>query len=200
MTTLVAIKDEENFVLAADTRITGSDTRITGNMCKLYSTEGKQPTFMGFAGHVSSMLSVTSAIQELNLHSISHWMSVPAIYQTLLVIHGSLVNTHYLNAANEEDEGMFLSSGLNMLVVNNTGIYLVLSQREVIKAHSSFMCSGSGELLATGYINCALDSKRTIMSSQFLKKLFASVSQSDLATSPQFDTMHSKELKWDAKN
>ena len=146
MTTLVAVRKNDEIAIAADSLTTLGDTRLSAEFDrtseKIVHYKGSH---IGLCGSAAHQLVFESLLAK---HSDLDFSTKAAIFETFSKLHPILKEQHFLNPKEEEDDP-YESSQLTALVVNSSGIFGVYSMREVFE-FDKFWSIGSGRDFALG--------------------------------------------------
>jgi ATP-dependent HslUV protease subunit HslV len=146
MTTLVAVRKNDEIVIAADSLTTFGDTRLPADFDsssdKIVQHKG---TYVGLCGSAAHQLVFQSLLAK---HDDLDFSGKFAIFETFRKLHPILKEQHFLNPKEEEDDP-YESTQITALVVNAHGIFGVYSMREVFE-YTKFWAIGSGREFALG--------------------------------------------------
>lgn len=183
MTTVIGYQTlKTTYVIAADTKLSSSQSYI-GNANKIFSFGRKNnTTYIGASGHYTALLALQHELKYADAKFLNGWNSVEEIYERLIQLHAAFKERHF-NFLAENDDSQFESSRFSSIVVNKSGIYSTLTEREVIK-HSYHAAIGSGSNYALGI----LDYNSCKTSEIDLSSLFQTVSKYDPQTGSNYQT------------
>jgi ATP-dependent HslUV protease subunit HslV len=146
MTTLVAVRKNDEITIAADSLTTFGDTRLSAQFDK---TSDKivhyDGTHIGLCGSAAHQLVFQSLLAK---HDDLDFSNKAAIFETFRKLHPILKEQHFLNPKEEEDDP-YESTQITALVANEHGIFGVYSMREVFE-YTRFWAVGSGREFALG--------------------------------------------------
>jgi len=146
MTTLVAVRKNDEIAIAADSLTTFGDTRLSAEFDrtseKIVQYKG---TYIGLCGSAAHQLVFESLLAS---HSELDFSNKAAIFETFRKLHPILKEQHFLNPKEEEDDP-YESTQVTALVANENGIFGVYSMREVFE-YSRYWSVGSGREFALG--------------------------------------------------
>jgi ATP-dependent protease HslVU (ClpYQ) peptidase subunit len=146
MTTLVAVRKNDEITIAADSLTTFGDTRLSAEFDK---TSEKivhyKGTHIGLCGSAAHQLVFESLLAS---HGDLDFSNKAAIFETFRKLHPILKEQHFLNPKEEEDDP-YESTQVTALVANEHGIFGVYSMREVFE-YSRYWAVGSGREFALG--------------------------------------------------
>jgi ATP-dependent HslUV protease, peptidase subunit HslV len=146
MTTLVAVRKNDEIAIAADSLTTFGDTRLPAHFDrssdKIVHYKG---TYIGLCGSAAHQLVFQSLLAKQNDLDFSN---KAAIFETFRRLHPILKEQHFLNPKEEEDDP-YESTQVTALVANEHGIFGVYSMREVFE-YTQFWAVGSGREFALG--------------------------------------------------
>ena len=146
MTTLVAVRKNDEIASAADSLTTFGDTRLSAEYDatseKIVQYKG---TFIGLFGSAAHQLVFESLLAA---HSELDFSNKAAIFETFRKLHPILKEQHFLNPKEEEDDP-YESTQITALIANANGIFGVFSMREVFE-YTQFWAAGSGREFALG--------------------------------------------------
>jgi ATP-dependent protease HslVU (ClpYQ) peptidase subunit len=146
MTTLVAVRKNDEIAIAADSLTTFGDTRLSAEYDrtseKIVQYRG---TYIGLCGSAAHQLVFESLLAS---HTELDFSNKAAIFETFRKLHPILKEQHFLNPKEEEDDP-YESTQVTALVANENGIFGVYSMREVFE-YSRYWSVGSGREFALG--------------------------------------------------
>jgi ATP-dependent protease HslVU (ClpYQ) peptidase subunit len=146
MTTIVAVRKNDEIAIAADSLTTFGDTRLSAQFDR---TPEKiilhQGTYIGLCGSAAHQLVFESLLAKLPDLDFS---GKGAIFETFRKLHPILKEQHFLNPKEEEDDP-YESTQITALVANGHGIFGVFSMREVFE-YTRFWAAGTGREFALG--------------------------------------------------
>src|SRR6187399_440358 len=146
MTTLVAVRKNDEIAIAADSLTTFGDTRLSADYDrtseKIVHYKGNYIGLCGSAAHQLVFESLLAAHGDLD------FSNKLAIFETFRKLHPILKEQHFLNPKEEEDDP-YESTQVTALVANEHGIFGVYSMREVFE-YTRFWAVGSGREFALG--------------------------------------------------
>ena len=146
MTTLVAVRKNDEVAIAADSLTTFGDTRLSAEFDrtpeKIVHYKG---THIGLCGSAAHQLVFESLLKQ---NPDFDFGSRLAIFESMRKLHPILKDQHYLNPKEEEDDP-YESTQVTALVANEHGIFGVYSMREVFE-YTRFWAIGSGKEVALG--------------------------------------------------
>jgi ATP-dependent protease HslVU (ClpYQ) peptidase subunit len=154
MSTIVAVKTEEEVVLAADSLSSYGTTRLSSKFdaapSKIFQAKDSYIGVVGSAAHFLVLRDLlTSSEDDYSLTSIE------GIFSAFRKIHPILKKEYFLKTE-EEDESPYESSQMDILIANETGIFGVHSLREVF-SYQHFWATGSGWTFALGAMHTHLN-------------------------------------------
>jgi ATP-dependent protease HslVU (ClpYQ) peptidase subunit len=146
MTTLVAVRKNDEIAIAADSLTTFGDTRLSAQYDqtpdKIVQYRGNYIALCGSAAHQLVFQSLLAKHGDLDFSNKA------AIFETFRKLHPILKEQHFLNPK-EEDDDPYESTQVTALVANEHGIFGVYSMREVFE-YTQFWAIGSGREFALG--------------------------------------------------
>jgi ATP-dependent HslUV protease, peptidase subunit HslV len=146
MTTLVAVRKNDEIAIAADSLTTFGDTRLSAQYDRTSDKIVRyQGTFIGLCGSAAHQLVFESLLAK---HNDLDFSNKAAIFETFRKLHPILKEQHFLNPKEEEDDP-YESTQITALVANEHGIFGVYSMREVFE-YTKFWAVGSGREFAIG--------------------------------------------------
>jgi len=146
MTTLVAVRKNDEIAIAADSLTTFGDTRLTAQYDRTPEKIVRyKETYIGLCGSAAHQLVFESLLKK---HSDLDFSSKGSIFETFRKLHPILKEQHFLNPKEEEDDP-YESTQITALVANRDGIFGVYSMREVFE-YTKFWAVGSGREFALG--------------------------------------------------
>ena len=146
MTTLVAVRKNDEIAIAADSLTTFGDTRLAAQHDRSYEKIVRyQDNYIGLCGSAAHQLVFESLLARQGELDFSNKL---AIFETFRKLHPILKEQHFLNPK-EEDDDPYESTQITALVANRNGIFGVYSMREVFE-YSQFWAAGSGREFALG--------------------------------------------------
>jgi ATP-dependent protease HslVU (ClpYQ) peptidase subunit len=157
MTTLVAVRKNDEIVIAADSLTTFGDTRLSAEFDK---TPDKiiqyKGTYIGLCGSAAHQLVFVSLLAK---HADLDFSNKAGIFETFRKLHPILKEQHFLNPKEEEDDP-YESTQITALVANVHGIFGVYSMREVFE-YTRFWAAGTGREFALGAMHSQYNRLRT---------------------------------------
>ena len=153
MTTLVAVRKNDEIAIAADSLTTFGDTRLSAQFDKTPEKIVRyKGSYIGLCGSAAHQLVFESLLAK---HTDLDFSNKPAIFETFRKLHPILKEQHFLNPKEEEDDP-YESTQVTALVANEHGIFGVYSMREVFE-YTRYWAVGSGREFALGamYANYA---------------------------------------------
>jgi ATP-dependent HslUV protease subunit HslV len=173
MTTLVAVRKNDEIAIAADSLTTFGDTRLSAQYDrtpdKIVQYRG---TYIGLCGSAAHQLVFQSLLAK---HGDLDFADKAAIFETFRKLHPILKEQHFLNPKEEEDDP-YESTQVTALVANEHGIFGVYSMREVFE-YTQFWAIGSGREFALGAMHALYPRLRTA----------AAVARAGIAAGATFD-------------
>jgi ATP-dependent protease HslVU (ClpYQ) peptidase subunit len=146
MTTLVAVRKNDEIAIAADSLTTFGDTRLAAQHDRSYEKIVRyQDNYIGLCGSAAHQLVFESLLARQGELDFSNKL---AIFETFRKLHPILKEQHFLNPK-EEDDDPYESTQITALVANRNGIFGVYSMREVFE-YTQFWAVGSGREFALG--------------------------------------------------
>jgi ATP-dependent protease HslVU (ClpYQ) peptidase subunit len=146
MTTLVAVRKNNEIVIAGDSLTTFGDTRLSAQFDR---TPDKilryQDTYIALCGSAAHQLVFQSLLAKQGPLDFS---TKAGIFETFRKLHPILKEQHFLNPKEEEDDP-YESTQVTALVANEHGIFGVYSMREVFE-YTRFWAVGTGREFALG--------------------------------------------------
>ena len=158
MTTLVAVRKNDEIVIAADSLTTFGDTRLSAEFDRTPDKIVRyRDTYIGLCGSAAHQLVFQSLLAK---HARPRLLRTrPAIFETFRKLHPILKEQHFLNPKEEEDDP-YESTQITALVANAHGIFGVYSMREVFE-YTQFWAIGSGREFALGAMHALYARLRT---------------------------------------
>jgi ATP-dependent HslUV protease, peptidase subunit HslV len=157
MTTIVAVRKNDEITIAADSLTTFGDTRLTAEYDR---TPEKilhyRDTHIGLCGSAAHQLVFESLLAK---HADLDFSTKAGIFETFRKLHPILKEQHFLNPKEEEDDP-YESTQVTALVANAHGIFGVYSMREVFE-YTRFWAVGSGREFAIGAMHAQYPKLRT---------------------------------------
>ena len=146
MTTLVAVRKDDDIVIAADSLTTFGDLKLSASYDRSPEKIVRyRNTYLGLCGSAAHQLVFESLLKNREDLDFSGRVE---IFDTLRKLHPVLKDQHFLNPKEEEDDP-YESSQFTALIANEHGIFGVYSMREVFE-YSRFWAVGSGREFAIG--------------------------------------------------
>jgi ATP-dependent protease HslVU (ClpYQ) peptidase subunit len=146
MTTIVAVRKNDEIAIAADSLTTFGDTRLSAQYDrsseKIIHYKG---TYLGLCGSAAHQLVFQSLLAK---HNDLDFSDKAAIFETFRKLHPILKEQHFLNPKEEEDDP-YESTQITALIASANGIFGVYSMREVFE-YNHFWAVGSGREFALG--------------------------------------------------
>jgi len=153
MTTLVAVRKNDEVVIAADSLTTFGDTRLSAEFDrtseKIVHYKGSHIGLCGSAAHQLVFEHLLAKHQDLDFSNKG------AIFETFNKLHPILKEQHFLNPKEEEDDP-YESTQMTALIANPRGIFGVYSMREVFE-YTRYWAIGSGREFALGAMYAQYD-------------------------------------------
>ena len=157
MTTIVAVRKNDEITIAADSLTTFGDTRLSAQYDrtpeKILHYRGSHIGLCGSAAHQLVFESLLAKHGDLDFATKS------GIFETFRKLHPILKEQHFLNPKEEEDDP-YESTQVTALVANEHGIFGVYSMREVFE-YTRFWAVGSGREFAIGAMHALYPKLRT---------------------------------------
>jgi len=146
MTTLVAVRKNNEITIAADSLTTFGDTRLSAQFDRTPEKILRyQDTYIGLCGSAAHQLVFQSLLAKQGALDFS---TKAGIFETFSKLHPLLKEQHFLNPKEEEDDP-YESTQVTALVANENGIFGVYSMREVFE-YTRFWAVGTGREFALG--------------------------------------------------
>ena len=146
MTTLVAVRKNNEIVIAADSLTTFGDTRLPPDFDRNPDKIVRyRDTYIGLCGSAAHQLVFGNLLAS---HPALDFSTKAGIFETFRKLHPILKEQHFLNPKEEEDDP-YESTQITALVANTHGIFGVYSMREVFE-YTKFWAIGSGREFALG--------------------------------------------------
>lgn len=155
MTVLVAVRKNNQIVIAADTLVHAGttlkdvDSKVNHNKIIQY-----KDTWFAYAGASMSILMLNDALQEhgedLNFNGLSN------IYQSSLKLHKILKDNYFLMTNDGSNDQSVQDTQLHLMIANPSGIYEMTGDRNVTEI-PKFWASGSGLRFALGAMYASYD-------------------------------------------
>ncbi len=157
MTTLVAVRKNDEIAIAADSLTTFGDTRLSAEFDR---TSDKivhyKANYIGLCGSAAHQVVFQNLLAK---HDDLDFSNKAAIFETFRKLHPILKEQHFLNPKEEEDDP-YESTQISALVANEHGIFGVYSMREVFE-YTRFWAVGSGREFALGAMHAQYPKLRT---------------------------------------
>jgi ATP-dependent protease HslVU (ClpYQ) peptidase subunit len=149
MTTLVAVRKDDDIVIAGDSLTTFGDLKLSASFDRVPEKIVRyRNTYLGLCGSAAHQLVFESLLKSREDLDFSGRVE---IFDTLRKLHPVLKDQHFLNPKEEEDDP-YESSQFTALIANEHGIFGVYSMREVFE-YTRFWAVGSGREFALGAMN-----------------------------------------------
>jgi ATP-dependent protease HslVU (ClpYQ) peptidase subunit len=149
MTTLVAVRKDDDIVIAADSLTTFGDLKLSASFDRVPEKIVRyRNNYLGLCGSAAHQLVFESLLKSREDLDFSGRVE---IFDTLRKLHPVLKDQHFLNPKEEEDDP-YESSQFTALIANEHGIFGVYSMREVFE-YTRFWAVGSGREFALGAMN-----------------------------------------------
>jgi ATP-dependent HslUV protease subunit HslV len=146
MTTLVAVRKNDEIAIAADSLTTFGDTRLSAQFDRTSDKIVRyKETYIGLCGSAAHQLVFQNLLGK---HADLDFSDKAAIFETFRMLHPILKEQHFLNPKEEEDDP-YESTQITALVANEHGIFGVYSMREVFE-YTQYWAVGSGREFALG--------------------------------------------------
>lgn len=158
MSTVVAVKKENQICLAADTLTTFGETKLSAQFDQSYEKIFCfAESYIGIVGSAAHQMVLENALNKIrNNVELSDRQT---IFNTFNKLHPVLKKSYYLNPK-EEEEDAYESSRIDALIVNKSGIFGIFTLREVFE-YSRFWAIGSGSDFALGAMHALYDGNGT---------------------------------------
>src|SRR4051794_40917667 len=157
MTTLVAVRKNDEIVIAADSLTTFGDTRLPADFDSSFDKIVRHKgTYVGLCGSAAHQLVFQSLLAK---HDDLDFSGKSAIFETFRKLHPILKEQHFLNPKEEEDDP-YESTQITALIANANGIFGVFSMREVFE-YTQFWAAGSGREFALGAMHARYTQTKT---------------------------------------
>jgi ATP-dependent protease HslVU (ClpYQ) peptidase subunit len=157
MTTIVAVRKNDEIAIAADSLTTFGDTRLSAQYDrtsdKIVHYKG---TYLGLCGSAAHQLVFQNLLAK---HGDLDFSTKASIFETFRKLHPILKDQHFLNPKEEEDDP-YESTQISALVANVHGIFGVYSMREVFE-YTRYWAVGSGREFAIGAMHAQYPRLRT---------------------------------------
>ena len=149
MTTLVAVRKDDDIVIAGDSLTTFGDLKLSASFDRVPEKIVRyRNTYLGLCGSAAHQLVFESLLKSREDLDFSGRVE---IFDTLRKLHPVLKDQHFLNPKEEEDDP-YESTQITALIANEHGIFGVYSMREVFE-YTRFWAVGSGREFALGAMN-----------------------------------------------
>jgi ATP-dependent HslUV protease, peptidase subunit HslV len=153
MTTIVAVRKDDQIAIAADSLTTFGDTRLSAEFDRTPEKILRHgDTWIGLCGSAAHQLVFESLLARQGGLDFS---TKAAIFETFRKLHPVLKEQHFLNPKEEEDDP-YESTQVTALVANANGIFGVFSMREVFE-YTRFWAAGTGREFALGAMHALYD-------------------------------------------
>ena len=157
MTTLVAVRKNDEIAIAADSLTTFGDTRLPAEFDRSFDKiVHHRGTYVGLCGSAAHQLVFESLLRR---NPDLDFSTKAAIFDTFSKLHPILKEQHFLNPKEEEDDP-YESTQITALIANGFGIFGVYSMREVFE-YTQFWAAGSGREFALGAMQASYARLRT---------------------------------------
>ena len=147
MTTIVAVRKNKSACLAADSLTTCGDLKLSEKYDaysdKIFSSGKNRISMAGTPAHELVMRHLLVKHRKK-----LDFTSRDSIFASFLAMHELLKEKYFLNPK-EEDHSPYESSWMDVMIVNESGIYSVFSLREVFE-YRKFWAIGAGAEFALG--------------------------------------------------
>jgi ATP-dependent protease HslVU (ClpYQ) peptidase subunit len=155
MSTLVAVRKNNEICIAGDSLTTFGDTRLSSGYDAAHDKIHKYgDNYIGVVGSAAHALVIQSIFDDKAAHKLD-LSSRQAIFETFRALHPKLKEEYFLNPK-EDEEDAYESSRMDVIIVNAAGIFGVYSLREVFE-YSRFWALGSGSEFALGAMYALYD-------------------------------------------
>lgn len=158
MSTIVAVKKNNQVCIAADSLTTFGETKLSARHDpahdKIIQHAG---SYIGIVGSAAHQMVLGSALGKIK-NDIS-FSGRQEIFETFNKIHPVLKESFFLNPKDEDDDA-YESSHIDALIVNPSGLFGVFSLREVFE-YTRFWAIGSGADFALGAMHVLYDRLET---------------------------------------
>ena len=157
MTTIVAVRKNDEIAIAGDSLTTFGDTRLSSQYDRTPDKIVRyKDTYLGLCGSAAHQLVFQNLLAK---HGDLDFSNKGAIFETFRKLHPILKEQHFLNPKEEEDDP-YESTQISALVANVHGIFGVYSMREVFE-YTRFWAVGSGREFALGAMHAQYPRLRT---------------------------------------
>ncbi|HID80901.1 MAG TPA: MFS transporter [Chromatiales bacterium] len=154
MSTIVAVKKNNQVCIAADSLTTFGETKLSAQHDPAHDKIIQHAdSYIGIVGSAAHQMVLDSALkkigEEVNL------LGRQEIFDTFNKVHPILKESFFLNPKDEDDDA-YESSHIDALIVNSSGLFGVFSLREVFE-YAQFWAIGSGADFALGAMHALYD-------------------------------------------
>src|SRR5690242_21402443 len=157
MTTIVAVRKNDEIAIAADSLTTFGDTRLSADFDRTSDKIVRyRDTYIGLCGSAAHQLVFESLLAK---HGDLDFSNKAGIFETFRKLHPILKEQHFLNPKEEEDDP-YESTQITALVANRRGIFGVYSMREVFE-YTRFWAAGTGREFALGAMQARYTQTKT---------------------------------------
>ena len=157
MTTLVAVRKNDDIVIAGDSLTTFGDLKLSASFDRVPEKIVRyRNNYLGLCGSAAHQLVFESLLKSREDLDFSGRVE---IFDTLRKLHPVLKDQHFLNPKEEEDDP-YESTQITALIANGHGIFGVYSMREVFE-YTQFWAAGSGREFALGAMQAVYPRTRT---------------------------------------
>mgnify|MGYP001827141358 CR=1 FL=1 len=154
MSTIVAVKKENQICIAADSLTTFGDTKLSAQYDQAYDKIFSfAESYIGIVGSASHQMVLENALTAMRKDVV--FSDRQSVFSTFNKLHPLLKDKYYLNPKDEDDDP-YESSRIDALIVNHSGIFGVFTLREVFE-YSRFWSIGSGSDFALGAMHALYD-------------------------------------------
>ncbi|HJV06587.1 MAG TPA: MFS transporter [Chromobacteriaceae bacterium] len=158
MTTIVAVRKDNQIAIAADSQTTfGDDQKLLASYDRFHNKIFRHgDSYLAISGSAAHDLVLQSALKKLKNKDFS---SRQGIFETFRKLHPKLKEAFFLRPE-EEDDDPYESSQMIVVIANPHGIFGVYPMREIYE-FSRFWSIGSGHDYAMGAMYAAYEQNLT---------------------------------------
>lgn len=154
MSTIVAVKKNNQLCIAADSLTTFGETKLSARHDLAHDKIiHHADSYIGIVGSAANQMVLEAALGKIKIDA--DFSSRQAIFDTFNKVHPVLKKSFFLNPKDEEDDA-YESSHIDALIINPAGIFGVFSLREVFE-YSQFWSIGAGADFALGAMHVLYD-------------------------------------------
>ncbi len=164
MTTIVAVRKNDQIVIGSDSLLTMGGTRMSHRYEPTQKIHVIGHSCIAFAGSVAHYPAVMRALRELSEKEASTFSlsSFDAVFDVFTKLHKKMKEEFFLNPK-KAAEDPYESSHFSLMIANGSGIYGVYGHREIMQ-YQCFWANGSGRPFALGAMHAVYETANDAVS------------------------------------